>query len=260
MTEPAPTEIYTRATSEGERRLSMPPLEQVSTGFIAGVTIVFGIIALAVSQHLVEPALGTGLGKLAGALAFGIGLVFLITGRSELFTENFFGPVAAAIERRQGFAWVRLVRLWAIILVLNLLGGAVMTAVFVVEGALPSGAHEVLTKVAEEINGKSGLATFMRAIAAGTLLTLLSYLLHAVNSAASRIILAYFAGVFLALGPFDHVVVTALHLLAGMWLGAEVTYQELGMHILLVAAGNLVGGLLLMTLTHTAQVKGAGKD
>lgn len=217
MTEPAPTEIYNRAKREGERRLFMPPLEQMSTGFIAGVTIVFGIIALAVSEHLVGPALGAGPGKLVGALAFGIGLVFLIVGRSELFTENFFGPVAAAIDRRQGSTWARLVRLWVIILVLNLLGGAVMTAVFMVEGALPSGAPDVLVKVAEEINEKSGFATFMRAVAAGTLLTLLSYLLHAVGSAASRMVPAY-----------------------------------------LVAAGNLVGGLLLMTLTHTAQVKGAG--
>jgi Formate/nitrite transporter len=56
---------------------------------------------------------GSGPAKLIGALAFGIGLVFLVIGRSELFTENFFGPVAAAIDRRQGSAWVRLVRLWA---------------------------------------------------------------------------------------------------------------------------------------------------
>jgi formate/nitrite transporter FocA (FNT family) len=259
MTEPAPVEIYNRAKSEGERRLFMPPLEQVSTGFIAGVTIVFGVIALATAEHLVGPALGAGPGKLAGALAFGIGLVFLIVGRSELFTENFFGPVAAAIDRRQGSTWARLVRLWSIILVLNLLGGAVMTAVFVVEGALPSGAHEVLARVAGEIKDKGEFATFMRAVAAGTLLTLLSYLLHAVSSAGSRMVLAYLAGVFLALGPFDHVVVSALQLLAGLWLGAHVTYAELGLHILLVAAGNLVGGLLLMTLTHTAQVKGAGQ-
>lgn len=162
MTEPAPAEIYNRAKSEGERRLFMPPLEQLSTGFIAGVTIVFGIIALAVSQHLVEPAVGSGPAKLIGALAFGIGLVFLVIGRLGLFTENFFGPVAAAIDRRQGSAWVRLVRLWAIILLLNLVGGAVMTAVFMVEGALPLGAHETLVKVAEEIEGKGALATFMR--------------------------------------------------------------------------------------------------
>lgn len=257
MSEPAPKEIYNRAQDEGERRLSMPPMEQVSTGFIAGVTIVFGIVALAMAHHLVEPALGAEAAKLAGALAFGMGLVFLITGRSELFSENFFDPVAVAIDRRQKSTWLRLIRLWAIILVLNLLGGTVMTGVFIVEGALPSGAHEVLVTVAEEITAKSGLATFMRAIAAGTLLTLLSYLLHAVGSAGSRMVLAYLVGVFLALGPFDHVVVSALHLLAGLWLGANITYADVATNFVLATAGNLVGGLLLMTLTHTAQAKEA---
>ncbi|MGN7251461.1 MULTISPECIES: formate/nitrite transporter family protein [unclassified Arthrobacter] len=104
MTAPAPNEIYDRAKREGGRRLDMPALEQVSTGFIAGVTIVFGIVAMAMARELIAPALGTGPGKLAGALAFGLGLVFLVIGRSELFTENFFDPVATAIERRRGSA------------------------------------------------------------------------------------------------------------------------------------------------------------
>lgn len=35
---PDPEQIYALAEREGQRRLSMPPLEQLSTGFIAGVT------------------------------------------------------------------------------------------------------------------------------------------------------------------------------------------------------------------------------
>ncbi len=111
-------------------------------------------------------------------------------------------------------------------------------------GNVPTGARHALEKVAEEIAAKSGVATFTRGIAAGTLLTLLSYLLHAVNSVGSRIALAYFVGFFLALGPFDHVVVSALHLLFGVWLGAPVGYGDVGLNIVRAGAGNLVGGLL----------------
>jgi hypothetical protein len=50
-----------------------------------------------VAEALVEPRLGPGVASLAGALGFGIGVVFLVVGRSELFTQNFFDPVAAAI-------------------------------------------------------------------------------------------------------------------------------------------------------------------
>lgn len=252
---PDPRDIYERAKGEGERRLSMPLLEKASTGFIAGVTIVFGIVALGMATELVAPDLGTGVGKLAGALAFGIGLVFVVIGRSELFTENFFDPVAAALDRRHGSAWSALGRLWIVVLLLNLVGGAIMAAIFTVEGTLPAGAHQSLVEVAEEISGKSSLATFTRGVAAGTLLTLLSYLLHAVDSTGSRIVLAYVAGFFLALGPFDHVVVSALHLLFGVWLGDAVGYGDVGANIALAGAGNLAGGLLLMTLTHAVQAK-----
>jgi len=232
----------------------MPVLEQLSTGFIAGVTIVFGIVALAMTRELVAPSLGAGPGELAGALAFGIGLVFLVTGRSELFTENFFGPVATAIGRG-GSDWWRLLRLWGLILLLNLVGGAVMVAIFSVHGTLPEGAHEVLARVAEEVAAKGPWVTFTRAVAAGTLLTLLSYLLHAVDSSGSRMALAYLAGFFLALGPFDHVVVSALHLLFGVWLGAAVDYAAVALNIGVATVGNLAGGLLLMTLTHTVQAR-----
>ena len=78
---PDPDEIYARAKAEGRRRLAMAPLDQIATGFIAGVTIVFGIVALGVTTALAEPLLGPEAAKLAGALAFGIGLVFLIVGR-----------------------------------------------------------------------------------------------------------------------------------------------------------------------------------
>jgi formate/nitrite transporter FocA (FNT family) len=97
---PSPEDAYERAKEEGRRRLFMPPLEQVATGFIAGVTIVFGIVALAVTYALVEGEFGRDMANLLGALAFaiGIGMVFLIVGRTELFSENFFDPVAAAID------------------------------------------------------------------------------------------------------------------------------------------------------------------
>ena len=252
---PSPQEIYQRATHEGRRRLSMPLLEQVATGFIAGVTIVFGIVALGVAYALVEPEFGRGIGTLVGALAFGIGLVFLIVGRTELFSENFFDPVAAAIVEQGARPWARLLQLWVAILVLNLIGGAVLIAVMTVDGALPSGSPHALIRVAEETVAKDWAATLSRAVLAGALITLLSYMLKAVNSVTSRILVAYLVGVFLALGPFDHVVVSALHVLFGVWLSETVTYGELLTNIALATAGNLVGGLLLITLTHTAQVK-----
>lgn len=252
---PTPQEIYERAKDEGRRRLFLSPLDQVATGFIAGVTIVFGIVALGVVDALVEPDFGSGVAQVAGALAFGIGVVFLVVGRTELFSENFFDPVAAAIEGSR--LWGRLGRLWATTLLLNLVGGAVLVAVLTVEGALPDGSAAALVSIAEEITGKSWAATLARAVLAGGLITLLSYMMSAVNTVTARVLVAYMVGAFLALGPFDHVVVSALHVLFGVWLSDAVSYTGLATNVVLATVGNIIGGLLLITLTHTAQVKGS---
>ncbi len=254
---PDPTEIYDRAKSEGDRRLSMPPLEQMSSGFIAGITIVFGVVALGIAEAYIEPAFGPGPATLAGAPAFAVGLVFLVVGRTELFSENFFDPVAVALDERRRERWLALLRLWGLVLLFNLLGGALMAAVFVVPQALPAGAPEALVRVGEEIAGKSVWATFFRGVAAGTLITLLSFLLNAANSVGVRAALAYLVGILLALGPFDHVVVSVLHLLLGLWFGGNLGLGDVGLNLAVAGSGNLIGGILLMTLTHAVQQIGA---
>jgi formate/nitrite transporter FocA (FNT family) len=253
---PSPAEIYDRAKEEGHRRLSMSALEMTSTAFIAGVTIVFGIVALSVVEGDLEPAVSPGVASVIGALAFAVGVVFLIVGRSELFTEDFFDPVAAAVSAEGRKPWLRLVRLWVVTLALNLVGGGILVALMTVPGALPSGATEPLVKAAEEIASKEWTATFVRALFAGALITLLSYMVQACNSVGARILVAYFVGFLLALGPFDHVVVSALHLLFGIWLSDAVVYVDLLRNLGLATAGNMIGGLLFITFTHTAQVKG----
>ena len=254
---PDPEAIYDRSKAEGRRRLSMPFLEQVATGFIAGITIVFGIVALGITESLVATELGHGIAALAGALAFGVGVVFLVVGRSELFSENFFDPVAAAMDERGVSVWGRLARLWTATLVLNLVGGAVLLGFMTVDGALPSGAVESLVRVAEDIAAKTWEATVVRAILAGALITLLSYMLSACNTVAARIMVSFAAGFLLALGPFDHVVVSGLHLLFGVWESSSVGYDDVAQNLALSTAGNLLGGLFLMTFTHAAQVKAA---
>lgn len=253
---PSTQEIYRRACEEGEHRLESGTLQLISRSFIAGFNIVFGIIALGVVYALVAAHFGREAGDLAGGVAFGIGLVFLIVGRSELFTEDFLDPVAAALQRR-GVAWRALGRLWAMTLIFNLVGGTIFVLIMSTEGALPDGASEPLRTIADEIVRQEVLPAFVNAITAGAILTLMTWLLQAVNTVGSRIAIAWVVGAFVAVGPFNHVVVTALHLLFGAQFGATVDVGEFMTTLGVATAGNLVGGLLFVTLTHLGQAAGA---
>lgn len=256
---PTPTEIFNRAVEEGERRLDQSLLELVSTSFIAGFTIIFGIVALGIVEALVEPK-GSEIARLAGALAFGVGVVFLVVGRVELFNENFFDPAAAVVDHSGSGMLASIVRLWIVTLVFNLAGGGLFVLVFAVEGVLPSGATTVLGAFATETVNRAAVTWFASAIAGGALVALLSFLLLGVNSVESRITLAYIVGFLLALGPFDHVVVTALHVFFGVFFGPALDYGRTVAMLVVVTAGNFVGGLGLVTFTHVTQAMGANES
>ena len=253
---PDPSEIFDRAVEEGERRLDQSLLELVSTSFIAGFTIVFGIAALGIVHAMVEPRFGE-VAQIAGALAFGVGVVFLVVGRAELFNENFFDPAAKAVDKSGSWMLSPLLRLWTVTFVFNFVGGVLFALVFSVDGVLPSGSASALSTVAEEIAHRRAVTGFASAIVGGALVSLLSFLLQGVNSVRSRITMAYVVGFLLALGPFDHVIVTALHVFLGILFGASVGYGALAEITAVVTAGNLVGGLGLVTVTHVAQAMGA---
>lgn len=251
-----PAEIFERAADEGNRRLDQTLLELVATAFIAGFTIIFGIIALGIVDALARPLLGE-LAKVLAALAFGVGVVFLVVGRAELFSENFFDPIAAAFRPGRQRIGFKVARLWSVTLLLNLIGGAVLVFVLSVEGALPSGATESLNRIAEEISHRAWPATLMRAIIGGALVALLSFLVIAGQETTSRIIVAYAIGVLLALGPFDHAVVSLLHLGFGLVAGAELTAAQVAEVGLVAILGNFIGGVGLVSLSHAAQAKAA---
>ncbi|QDG50590.1 formate/nitrite transporter family protein [Persicimonas caeni] len=255
---PKPSEIFHRAADEGDRRLGQSMLELVSTSFIAGFTIVFGLVALGIAHSLVKPQWGQ-VSQLAGALAFAVGLVFLIVGRAELFNENFFDPVATAFEQGELKAGA-ILRLWGLTFLLNLVGGGLFALVFGVAGVLPKGAASALATLAEEIAGRGVWTVLASAFVGGALVSLLSFMLKGVNSVVGRILMAYLVGFLLAFGPFDHVIVTVLHVFFGILFDAAVDFGDLFRIMGLVTAGNLVGGVGLVTFSHVAQAKGASDD
>ena len=112
--EDALEQSFTRQVLEGTQRLSRPWHEVLVTGFVGGAEVALGVLAMLVVLH------ETGNQLLAG-LAFSIGFVALLLGRSELFTEGFLVPVVTVAAKR---AKVRqLAKLWAGTLVANLAGG-----------------------------------------------------------------------------------------------------------------------------------------
>jgi formate/nitrite transporter FocA (FNT family) len=243
-----PEEIYERNRAEGERRLARPPVELISTALAAGVDIVAGVIAGA----LVTAQLGGGGGKVAGALAFGVGFVFLVVGKGELFTENFLVPIAG-LDRRNRSSWLSLLRLWTVSPVFNLIAAGIMILILTVHGVLPHGTGGALAERAGELHARGTLALFFSAVFAGALITVMTWFVEGSEEAGVRITVAWIAGAILSLGHFDHVVVATIDLVFGRRFGADIPWSFIAGNLGLAAAGNMLGGIGLVTLNRLTQ-------
>jgi formate-nitrite transporter family protein len=254
---PEPHEMFARTREEGERRLTRSALELATTSLVAGFDVVFGVVALAAATAAMTPHFGPSAAHLFGSLFFGIAFIFIVVGRSELFTENFLVPITAL--RRGRLSMLKLARLWTISPVMNLAGGTALIVVLSSEGVLPEGAAPALVDIAETIGGLSHWSAFLSAVAGGALITVMTWMVEGVGTVGGRIVVAWIAGVLLALASFNHVIVVTLELIFGMRFGADVGLDDTALNFVIAAGGNMLGGLLFVTLTRTSQAVGSGE-
>ena len=254
-----PEEIYARAREEGRRRLARPVLELAATALVGGFDVAFGVIAFALAAGAVGASSSSELAHLAGALAFGTGFVFVVVGKSELFTENFLVPIAG-LDRRSRASWLKLDELWVGTLLLNLAGGAAVAIIATGEGVLPGRSHAELVRLSERLTGHGALTAFVSAVVAGALMTLMTWFVEgAAESMGVRILMSWIVGTLIALGTFNHAVVSTIEIVFGMRYGASSTLTDLFSNLGLAVAGNLVGGLVLVTFARSAQAFAASR-
>ena len=255
MTEiPQPEDIYRRTREEGRRRLERPALEVISTALAAGFDIVSGLVVLGLVGSQLTPWVGRVPQHVFASLGFGCAFAFLVVGRGELFTENFLVPIAGLDHRRRA-SWGGLVRLWTISPVANILGGTVVILMVSVHGVLPAGAGGTLAAAADHVHREAVLTLFFSAVFAGAVMTAMTWFVEGQESMLVRVVVAWAMGAVIVLGYFNHAIVETLELIAGKRFGAPIPTAFVVGNFFLATAGNMLGGIGLVTLNRLTQGK-----
>lgn len=251
----SPDEIWQESVEEGERRLKRRPIGLASTGFIGGADVMLGILVLALVSGALHAAVPEPVAHLGGSLVFGIGFVFLVVGRGELFTENFLVPIAGALRGRA--SWGALVFLWVVTAAANIVGLLIFAWMLSRSGVLERDTLEAGGRMADTLAERSVLAALLSAVIAGVTMTLFTWLTHAVELDVSRILLALLVGFVLAAPALNHAVVSVGEIGFGLMAGTtEATWGDLVRNFGVAVAGNLIGGLGFVTLSRALQVRG----
>jgi formate/nitrite transporter FocA (FNT family) len=240
-----PERAFKRTVEEGRRRIQRPLVSIAATGVVGGMDIGTGILGLL----LVEQATNS---PLLGGLAFGIAFVALLLAQSELFTEGFLVPVSAVIARK---ATVRgLFKLWAVTIVANLLGGWLITWLLML--AFPD-LHATAIKAATHfVNLGFTAQSFTLAVLAGVAMTMLTWMQNGTEEVVGKIIAAWAIAWLLAGGQLYHSILDSLLMFAALHTGhAPFGYWDWFVRFWWAAAGNIVGGIGLVTTLRMVQVQ-----
>ena len=255
MSERDPDQIWEEGLEEGERRLRRGPAALAATGFAGGVDIFFSILVLAIVSAALHEVLPEHTAHVLASLTFGIGFAFITIGRAELFTENFLIPVGAVFSGRAPLS--TLLRMWAVTMVLNLVGLALFAAIFAVEGVLTTATLETAGTMADTLGQREVLPAFLSAIAAGTIMTLFTWVAAAAETGSARIVASLIVGFVLAAPSLNHAIVGFGEVIFGIFAGtAQVGWGDLWGNFAVAVIGNLVGGVGLVFSTRLMQVRG----
>jgi len=238
-------ESFTRQVKEGTQRLSRPWREVLVTGFVGGTEVAIGVLALVAVVHQ------TG-SQLLGGLAFSVGFIALLLGRSELFTEGFLVPVVTVVAKRAKAR--QLAKLWSGTLLANLAGGWLIMWLLVV--AYPDLSADLVEAGTHFATAPINAETIALSVLGGATMTLMTRMQHGTDDMVAKIVAAVVGGFLLAGTEMFHSILDSLLIFGALHTGdATFGYDDWLRFLLLTVLGNMAGGLGLVTILRVIRSK-----
>lgn len=229
------------------------------SGLSAGLDIGFSILLIATTVTLTAGQLPPAVLEIVLANLYAVGFIFVVVGRSELFTEH---TTLAVLPVLEGSAPVRAVaRLWALVYVSNLVGATAIAALIAGVGpALGTVDAGVLGELARHTTDHPGVVIGLSALLAGWLMGLMSWLAAASRETASQVLMVWLVAASIGLGGLHHCIVGSVEVLAGVFADPAITMGDYLHFLGWATAGNAVGGVVFVALVKFGHAARPGSE
>lgn len=246
--------ILEQHVQQAQAELERPAGALLLSGLSAGLDLGFGPFLMAVVLTLCAKDLSHSLTQMLVSLAYSVGFIFVVIGRSALFTEQ---TTSALLPVLSGRATIRqLLRLWGLVLAANLTGATVFAAVVsnvaprmgIVEG-------RALAEIASRLLGFPWWITFLSAVAAGWVMGLLAWLVMASRETISQIVIVMLATFVIGLAGLHHSIAGTIEVLMAIFAGAGPILADFVPVLLWSVLGNALGGVVFVALLKFGHVR-----
>ncbi len=245
-----PREIARMVQNVGVTKAQTDTVTYLALAVLAGAFISLGALFFIVV--VTESALGFGVTRLLGGLAFCLGLILVVVAGAELFTGNNLLAMAWAsrLIRTQ-----EVMRSWVLAYVGNVIGCLGTVFLVVWAGIANLGGGAVGETAIEIARGKAGLSlgeAFARGVLCNALVCLAVWLALGGRSVTDKILAILFPiTAFVAIGS-EHSIANWFFLPLGLALDSQGTLplMDVAWNLIAVSAGNIVGGTLLVAAVY----------
>jgi formate-nitrite transporter family protein len=240
--------VLASATEDAERPSSSLWWSSLAAGLVIGFTFLgcAFLSSLATSETAKKALVAAG---------YPLGFLFVVIGRMELFTENTLEPVIPLLHERSREKLNSLFRIWALLSVGNLLGTLVFGALLALTPAAPEALHGALRDVAASATSGGAANVFYRAVFAGWLMALMSWLLSATTARGAQIAIVVVCSAAIGAFEFRHSIAGSVEAFYRVFDGTASFGEMFFGFVLPSLAGNTLGGVVLVALLEYAQVK-----
>lgn len=251
--------ILEQEISEGLGEIQRSTAGLFMAGLSAGLDIGFSLLLMAVMTTAVDGYLSEPVRRILVANMYSIGFIFVILGRSELFTEHTTLATLPVLNGRSPLSG--LARLWGVVYSSNLVGGAIFAALAVAIGpALGVVDPAAFGVIAHHVVDHAWWVILLSAILAGWLMGLLSWLVAAGRDTISQIVLVWLVTSAIGFARLHHSIVGTVEVLAGLFARQGITMMDFGTFLLWTTIGNSIGGVVFVAIIKYSHVIRSERD
>ncbi len=242
-------EIFHAAVENARSELRRSARTLAFSGLAGGITM--GLTGLSVASA--RAVLGPGAWQdFVSYFIYPVGFVAVIIGRAQLFTENTLYPVVLVLDERRHV--LRTLRLWGIVFGANVLGAFCFALLAAKSGALRP---EILSKLVslggDAVSGSPGLF-FWSGIVGGWIIALVAWVVTASHWTIGQLVMVWLLTFVVGIGKFSHCIASSGEILTAVLYGSVSTTAYF--HWLLLATlGNIVGGVVIVSVLNYGQVR-----
>ena len=240
-------DILSRVIHEGEAIFKIKNKALGLSAIIAGLEIGFSYFLLCSLHYLLTGKVGENTIFKLFSLVYPLGFILVVVGKSALFTEQTSVLTLPVLNGQRKF--IELIRIWAIVILGNVVGGILFTLFIAYLGPkLDLFTHETMITIGEHVVHYDSWVLFLSAVVAGWLMGLLTWLLNSTINSLTRILFIFIITGVIGFGGFHHSIVGNIEVFGALLYSDNVHFLDYISFLALALIGNIIGGAIVVGL------------